>query len=271
MLVPWRVDSTRCERNRLIFRTSRRYTGSGSTMSGVVGSGETRKPFLTLPSSCTGPLRSSISVDSYENPGNFVGLSEPTRNADGEPVRMTGCSKLTFPAAITVAPDVKNASSSSGLTVGVHVPQTAAFNPDGLGESSLRDTTVALPAGVTINPAGAGGLQACSEGLAGFTGFNGTQPGIRRGCEVGDILTGTDRIVAAGRELLSRWGEDRDGASQDPVVGQPADGCCVSGVSERKPVREPDRDVHDGRRPRVWAAPSSSRVKCACAKARDRS
>ncbi len=152
-------------------------------MSGIVGSGETRKPFLTLPSSCTGPLRSSISVDSYENPGNFVGLSEPTRNADGEPVRMTGCSKLTFPAAISVAPDVKNASSSSGLTVGVHVPQTAAFNPDGVGESSLRDTTVALPAGVTINPAGAGGLQACSESLAGFTGFKELNPEFEGGVQ----------------------------------------------------------------------------------------
>jgi hypothetical protein len=139
---------------------------------GVVGSGENRKPFLTLPSGCTGPLWSSISVDSYQDPGHFVDLSEPTRNPDGEPVQMTGCSKLAFPAAITAAPDVSNASSSSGLTVGVHVPQTAANNPDGLGESTLRNTTVALPAGVSINPSGADGLQACSEGLAGFSGFS---------------------------------------------------------------------------------------------------
>lgn len=138
---------------------------------GVVGSGASRKPFLTLPSGCSGPLWSSISVDSYEAPGHFVGMSEPTRNPNGEPVRMTGCSKLSFPAELSVAPDVKSTSSSSGLTVGVHVPQTAALNPDGVGESSLRNTTVALPAGVAINPAGADGLQACSESLAGFTGF----------------------------------------------------------------------------------------------------
>jgi DNA-binding beta-propeller fold protein YncE len=152
-------------------------------MSGVLGSGESRKPFLTLPSGCSGPLWSSISVDSYQAPGHYVGTSEPTRNASGEPVRMTGCSKLTFPTAITVAPDVSNASSSSGLTVGVHVPQTAGLNPEGLGESTLRDTTVALPAGVTLNPAGAEGLQSCSEsqaGFAGFTEFNSEfEPGVQ--------------------------------------------------------------------------------------------
>ena len=55
--------------------------------------------------------------------------------------------------------------------MGVHVPQKAALNPDGLAESALRDTAVTLPEGVAINPAGADGLEACSEGLAGFTGF----------------------------------------------------------------------------------------------------
>ena len=91
-----------------------------------------------------------------------------THNAAGTPVSLTGCSKLMFPPTISVEPDTTNASTSSGLTVGVHVPQTAALNPDGLAESALRDTTVALPEGVAINPSGGDGLEACSEDLAGF-------------------------------------------------------------------------------------------------------
>jgi hypothetical protein len=96
---------------------------------------------------------------------------------------VTGCAKLKFPPTITASPDVSDASSSSGLTVGVHVPQTAALNPAGLAESALRDTTVALPAGVAINPAGGDGLEACSEGLAGFEGFDefnrAAEPGLQ--------------------------------------------------------------------------------------------
>jgi hypothetical protein len=145
------------------------------TVFGTVGKKEPaqdfRKPFLTLPTGCTGPLRSSISADSYQNPGHFVGASAVTRDSGGQPMGLSGCSKLLFPPTISVAPDTTDASTSSGLTVGVHVPQNAAFNPDGLGESALRDTTVTLPEGVAINPAGADGLEACSEGLVGFTGF----------------------------------------------------------------------------------------------------
>ncbi len=136
---------------------------SKTVVSGVVGEGVNRKPFLTLPTGCHGPLRSTIEADSWAEPGQWAKKSTVTRNGAGTPVSLTGCSKLKFPPEITVAPDTTDASTSSGLTVNVHVPQNAAFNPDGLAESSLRDTTVALPKGVAINPSGSEGLEACSS------------------------------------------------------------------------------------------------------------
>jgi hypothetical protein len=155
----------------------------------VAGQGEferepsASKALLTLPTGCHGPLRSTIEIDSYEKPGEWAHAENVTRNAAGTPVSLTGCSKLIFPPTISVKPDTTNASTSSGLTVSVHVPQNAAFNPAGLAESSLRDTTVALPQGVSINPAGAEGLQACSEGLAGFKGFSEFNPNAEPGVE----------------------------------------------------------------------------------------
>jgi DNA-binding beta-propeller fold protein YncE len=121
------------------------------------------KAFLTMPTGCHGPLGSTIEADSWEEPGNWAKASTVTHNAAGTPVSLTGCSKLKFPAEISVAPDSSDASTSSGLAVNIHVPQTAALNPDGLAESSLRDTTVTLPEGVAINPSGGDGLEACTS------------------------------------------------------------------------------------------------------------
>ena len=121
------------------------------------------KAFLTLPTGCHGPLRSTMEAESWAEPGKWAKASTVTHNSAGTPVSLTGCSKLKFLPEIGVAPDSSDASTSSGLTVNVHVPQSAAFNPKGLAESSLRDTTVALPEGVAINPSGGEGLEACSS------------------------------------------------------------------------------------------------------------
>ena len=152
-------------------------------MFGVVGEGINRKPLLTMPTGCHGPLRSTMAADSWDKPGQWVKTSTVTRNAIGAPVSLSGCSKLKFPAEISVVPDSTDASTSSGLTVGVHVPQGAAFNPDGLAESALRDTTVTLPQGVVINPSGGDGLEACTSEpaalAAGALGSPGDQIGYK--------------------------------------------------------------------------------------------
>ena len=156
--------------------------GEGLSYFGVV-EGVNRKPFLTMPTGCHGPLHSTIEADSWEKPDQWSKVSAVTRNAAGTPVSLTGCSKLKFPPEISVTPDSNNASTSSGLTVNVHIPQTAAFNPNGLAESSLRGTTVKLPEGVAINPSGGGGLEACTSEpaalAAGALGSPGDQIGYK--------------------------------------------------------------------------------------------
>ena len=141
------------------------------------------KAFLTMPTGCHGPLGSTMEAESWEEPGKWAKKSTVTHSDTGSPVSLTGCSKLRFPAEISVEPDSSNGSTSSGLTVNVHVPQTAAFNPTGLAESSLRDTTVTLPEGVAINPSGGDGLEACTSEpaalAAGALGSPGDQIGYR--------------------------------------------------------------------------------------------
>ncbi len=127
-------------------------------------------PFLTLPTSCGGPLETLVEADSWAEPGNFLLKEYTFHNEQGEPFGMDGCNRLDFEPSISVAPDGRAGSTPTGLTVGVHVPQEATLNPTGLAEADVKDTTVTLPEGVALNPAAADGLQACSIEQVGFEG-----------------------------------------------------------------------------------------------------
>jgi hypothetical protein len=128
-------------------------------------------PLLSLPTSCPTnpstrapePLQSSVEADSWFRPGGFqsFGLTAPMP-------ALGGCNRLPFSPSISVAPDLEAGSTPTGLTVGVHVPQDLVLNPTALAESNVKEMTVALPAGVAINPAGADGLQSCGLGEIGL-------------------------------------------------------------------------------------------------------
>jgi hypothetical protein len=113
------------------------------------------RPFLSLPTSCTGALSVSARIDSWHAPGVF-------REAEASLPGMTGCDRLDFAPRVVAQPEPAQAASPSGLSVEIVVPQTYD-DPVGLAEANLRDTTVTLPAGVAVNPAAADGLAACSE------------------------------------------------------------------------------------------------------------
>jgi hypothetical protein len=130
---------------------------------------EKPQPFLIMPTSCTGPLRTSIEGDSWAQPGQFTTPKEYTfQNSEGEPVAQDGCNRLSFTPSIIVAPDGKQGSAPTGLTVDVHIPQDASLDPEGRAESTAKEVTVALPAGVVVNPAAADGLQSCGLGEIGL-------------------------------------------------------------------------------------------------------
>jgi hypothetical protein len=113
------------------------------------------KPFLSLPTSCEGPLTFTAAIDSWSEPGHF-------RDASATTPALTGCEKLDFSPEVVTSPEPSQAASPSGLSVEIKVPQTYD-NSLGLAEANLKDTTVTLPAGVTVNPAAGDGLAACSE------------------------------------------------------------------------------------------------------------
>jgi hypothetical protein len=127
-------------------------------------------PFLTLPVSCATSLQTSVEATSWADSGN------PQTTAGSGLSALNGCNQLPFSSEIKVAPDGRQASTPSGLSVDVHVPQEANLNGAGVAASDVKEIAVTLPQGVSLNPAGADGLEACSEGLIGYLPGESTPP-----------------------------------------------------------------------------------------------
>ncbi len=128
--------------------------------------------FLSMPTSCNGLFESTVLADSYEQPNSYVAGQAVLRNLAGTGVGLDGCNRLNFNPSISVAPDGQAASTPTGLTVNLHVPQTQTLNPAGLAQANVKSTTVTLPAGVQLSPSAADGLLACSDEQVGFTGVS---------------------------------------------------------------------------------------------------
>ena len=123
----------------------------------------TPPPLMTLPTSCTGPVHTTVESDSWEQEGAFTAPLEYTFLDNlGRPVGLDGCNQLPFTPSIKVTPDGQAGSTPTGLTVDEHVPQETSLNPAGLAEADVKGLSVTLPEGVVLNPSAADGLQACS-------------------------------------------------------------------------------------------------------------
>jgi hypothetical protein len=144
------------------------------------------KAFLSMPTSCRAPWEGVLLADSWTEQG--------PREADGQPLEedprwhrttynlpgketLKGCGLLPFEPSMTVEPETHSGNTPSGLTVDVHLPQESTLALGGKAVSAIKESTVTLPEGVLLNPAAATGLEACSEGLIGFTGVKEFEPG----------------------------------------------------------------------------------------------
>jgi hypothetical protein len=139
-------------------------TSPANCVGGGLSAGVLPTPLLTLPSSCEGPQTTTLSVDTWQHPGDFKTASFLSHDNAGNPVGVDGCNRLQFDPGVVVRPDTSAADSPSGLHVDVHVPLAGLQDPGGLAAANLKKAVVVLPAGVSVNPAAADGLAACSPG-----------------------------------------------------------------------------------------------------------
>jgi hypothetical protein len=126
---------------------------SGGVIEGGCVSTAPERPFLTLPTSCGGPLLAQLSADSTEAPGVFV--SSPPAEASG----LSGCEKLSFEPKLELQPEQHVTNTPTGLNVDLSIPQDENFRD--VATAELREAVVTLPQGLRVNPSAASGLQTC--------------------------------------------------------------------------------------------------------------
>lgn len=110
-------------------------------------------PFMTNPTSCGEPQQVGFATDSHQLPGQ---LSEASATLP----EITGCGLIDFDPSLSVTPTSSEAAAPTGLDALLEVPQDETVG--GRATSQLRYATVTLPAGMTIAPGAADGLEACS-------------------------------------------------------------------------------------------------------------
>ncbi len=152
----------------------------------------TPKPFITLPSSCTGPLKATFKADSWQQPGVFFEETTETHNdsVPPEPLGTYGCSKAGFAPTISAKPTTKAASSPSGLDFSLDVKDEGITNPseEAVADSTIEKAVVTLPEGMSANPSLAEGLNVCTEGqLAKETPFSAPGAGCPEASKIGTV------------------------------------------------------------------------------------
>jgi hypothetical protein len=126
----------------------------------------TRKPgpaFLRLPTSCTGPLTSSIEASSWAEPNDLTGPVNYSTNENGTPYGLDGCNQLPFNPTIFAEPTSNAATSPTGLDFHLDLEDQGLLNAESKGQSDIEKAVVTLPQGFTTNPSVAEGLAGCPE------------------------------------------------------------------------------------------------------------
>jgi hypothetical protein len=125
-----------------------------------------RAAFLTTSTSCPGkPEVTTARMDGWASVGNFI-MQSFSSDLNGVPFVSTGCERLPFAPSIDILPTSRVADAPTGLNVDLTVPQSDA--PDALATAHVKDVSVTLPAGTSISPSAAAGLEACTDAQIGL-------------------------------------------------------------------------------------------------------
>jgi len=162
--------------------------------------------FLTAPVDCPAKsLSYEEHADTWEEPSPPFPehrTSYEGANLAGVPASIKGCESLAFEPTLTAKPTTVVSDSPSGLQFHLNQPQHTDLAHS--ASAALKDITVRFPAGMTVNPAQASGLDACTQAQIGFTGadaqgaihFSKVPQSCPAAAKIGSVEASTPLLVA---------------------------------------------------------------------------
>jgi hypothetical protein len=123
--------------------------------------------FITNPSTCAGPgplTTNTVTLDSS--------ASETAARTYTTPIGPEGCqgeppfSAVPFAPTFSVTPETTQSDQPTAVTAELALPHDPS--PAGIDSSQLKTATITLPEGMTLNPAAATGLKACTPAQIGI-------------------------------------------------------------------------------------------------------
>jgi hypothetical protein len=213
-------------------------------------SGGEPKPFLSNPVDCSQAGEPwNVAVDSWEEsgakrPDRTPDLRDPTwKTASTSTLPVTGCgeSLLTsqFHPTVTATPvpvsGPVQADQPAGLSVNVDFPQSndptdpdTNFDPSVPQAPELKNITVKLPAGMSVSPSSADGLDGCSDRAADSAGdqvhYDNTLPvACPEASKIGTVTTTTPMLAIREPVTDTLKGPDPVGGSVYLIKPHPGD------------------------------------------------
>ncbi len=115
-------------------------------------------PLITNPTRCSGPPPTTrLKIDSWQHP-------EDVKTYDFSAPQITNCEDIAFEPEAELIPTNRQADSPTGLNVEITMPIDGVLANTGISQANMDTAKVTFPKGMTINPASADGLGACTPG-----------------------------------------------------------------------------------------------------------
>jgi hypothetical protein len=122
--------------------------------------------YITNPSNCAGPGPFTTNTVTIKSEGGQEAAKSYTAPIGTEGCLVTGPGAVPFAPSFSLAPDNKQSDQPTGVTAELAVPHDPS--PAGIDSSQLKNASITLPEGMTLNPSAASGLgtKACTPAQA---------------------------------------------------------------------------------------------------------